>query len=233
MAATACSRLYFGSASGVVELMADSAQDWTRDATAETYAESIARKEHMDAVTHSYDTTISVSTLYYNEVAEQVRKSPDTNYILAVMDPLTPSGRTAVTGFWTGGQAFVDGISETAPSTDAITYSAVFRPAEYQRWGRGLSVTDFSFSSGDSDDVSYNALTGANVWYLVVDKNEPSDGTRAITVGGTVQNVKAGIHVIDLSSARDTTIKFSATGSTSVSGTLLQGITYTTPQEVS
>ncbi len=230
MASSTTTRVLFGSASSAADISGD-VREWTLNQSVESFSTDPIGRKHMDKTPHSIDVNIALSGVYYGPIVEQLRQAAAGSYAFVVAEPQNN------VGVWVGGQSFVDGVPETVPTQDAITSAVTFRPTEKVKWTVGTVVVPFSLNSGDTTSVELGAGIDAG-WkgFVVVTGRDAPASALQVTAAGQAVNLRAGqesgIFLVSFASAQrpNATVAASLSGQATVSGFLLVGTDYNTPE---
>lgn len=193
-------------------------------------------EDHIDLLPHSVQSEITVPTLYYSDLSKALA-SRRNGFVFAMWDGYSDEFGTA-TPVFEGGDSLIDGIPETAPSTDAISNSFTARPR--RAWVRGTKAFEFTLRQGGlSFTVPGTFENTEKVFLLVTAKGDSTSRTLTLTAGSknTTQAVTVpAVHELDisgfdggnLSSATLATTGLTGANST-ITGWLLIGSPYERP----
>lgn len=219
-------------------LLDNDMRDHTVNSSVPSQSEIIAAGvEHYERLPHTVSSEISVGALYYSDLSKSLGSDRDSALAFVIWDGYVDEfGRAPAV--WEGGLSFLEGLPQTAPSTDAITNALTVRPTR-KPWSRGSKAHPFRLAQGSLSFSIPGTFTNEESAFLVVTE-KPSSTSRTLTLTASSKTVTQSVtgpsaHELDLSGldggalSSATLSTTGLTGNSVVAGWLLIGSEYERP----
>ena len=138
-------------------------------------------KEFVERLPHSVVSGISIPTIYYSDLSKSLATRRQA-FVFAIWDGYTDEFGT-VAGYFEGGDSVIDGIPQTAPSTDAISNSFNAQPAG--AWVRGAKAYPFTLRQGGLSFTIPGTFTNTERVFVVVDDKSNATSRKLTLTAGT------------------------------------------------